>query len=243
MEEEAQLSDHERACCEQRDVERYFPYGDDEIRALKASDPKLAPIIDEIEAQGHIHRALQGDLFQAVVNSIVGQQISTAAHKTVWKRMVDKLGDITPDSVDAASVDDMQSCGITFRKVDYIKEFASKVLSGEFDLDAVASMPDEQAIEALISLKGIGRWTAEMILLFCLERPDILSFGDLAIQRGMRMVYRHRVITPKLFAKYQRRLSPYGSTAALFFWEVSHGVISDLTDPAQKNRKPTRTSS
>ena len=216
--------------------ERCFPYGDEEIAALKAADPKLAPIIDLIESQGHIERHLQDDLFQAVVNSIIGQQISTAAHRTVWARLVEALGDVTPDTIAAASVEELQACGTTFRKIDYIKDFAEKVRSGAFDLEAVAEMPDDQAIEALSSLKGIGTWTAEMILLFCLERPDILSYGDLAIQRGMRMVYRHRAITPKLFAKYQRRLSPYGSTAALYFWEVSHGVIDGLTDPAPKKK-------
>lgn len=216
---------------------RYFEYGEEELAYLRSADPKLAPIIDAIESRGPVRRELQDDLFQAVVNSIVGQQISTAAHKTVWARMVNRLGEITPETIASASVEELQSCGTTFRKIDYIKDFAEKVCSGAFDLEAVEAMSDAEAIEALSSLKGIGRWTAEMILLFCLERPDILSYGDLAIQRGMRMVYRHRALTPKLFAKYQRRLSPYGSTAALFFWEVSHGVIEGLTDPAPKKRK------
>lgn len=215
---------------------RYFEYGEEELAYLRSADPKLAPVIDAIESRGPVRRELQDDLFQAVVNSIVGQQISTAAHKTVWARMVDRLGEITPETIANASVEELQSCGTTFRKIDYIKDFAEKVCSGAFDLEAVEAMSDAEAIEALSSLKGIGRWTAEMILLFCLERPDILSYGDLAIQRGMRMVYRHRALTPKLFAKYQRRLSPYGSTAALFFWEVSHGVIEGLTDPAPKKR-------
>jgi DNA-3-methyladenine glycosylase II len=74
-------------------------------------------------------------------------------------------------------------------------------------------MTDEDAIRTLTGIRGIGTWTAEMILLFSLGRPDILSFGDLAIQRGLRMVYHHKAITPALFRKYQRRFSPYGSVA------------------------------
>ncbi|WP_249288743.1 Ada metal-binding domain-containing protein [Mobiluncus curtisii] len=79
-------------------------------------------------------------------------------------------------------------------------------------------MSDEEAIAALSALKGIGVWTAEMILLFCLQKPDILSYGDLAILRGMRMVYRHREMTKEKFEKYRRRLSPYNSVASLYFW-------------------------
>ncbi len=95
-------------------------------------------------------------------------------------------------------------------------------------------MSDADAIAALCALPGIGVWTAEMILLFCLQRPDILSFGDLAILRGMRMVYRHRSISRELFEKYRRRLSPCGSVASLYFWAVAGGAVPELKDPAPK---------
>ncbi len=97
-------------------------------------------------------------------------------------------------------------------------------------------MNDTEAIAALSSLSGVGVWTAEMILLFCLERPDILSFGDLAIQRGLRMVYRHREIPRERFERYRRRFSPHGSVASLYLWAVSGGALPDMTDPAEKNR-------
>ena len=91
-------------------------------------------------------------------------------------------------------------------------------------------MSDAEAIAALSSLKGIGVWTAEMILLFCLQRPDVLSYGDLAIQRGLRMVYHHREVTPQLFEKYRRRFSPYGSVASLYLWVVAGGAIPEMKD-------------
>ena len=111
---------------------------------------------------------------------------------------------------------------------------------GAFDPAAVAAMPDAEAIAALSSLRGVGVWTAEMILLFCLQRPDIFSFDDLAIRRGLRMVYRHRTITRALFEKYRRRFSPCGSVASLYLWAVSGGAIPELTDPAPKAKKPAR---
>ena len=85
------------------------------------------------------------------------------------------------------------------------------------------------------SLKGIGVWTAEMILLFCMQRPNVLSFGDLAIQRGMRMIYHHRKIDRKLFEKYRRRLSPYCSVASLYFWAAAGGAVPGLKDHAPKS--------
>lgn len=82
-------------------------------------------------------------------------------------------------------------------------------------------MDDAEAIAALSSLEGVGVWTAEMLLLFCLGRPDILSYGDLAIHRGMRMVYHHRKVTREMFERYRRRYSLYGSVASLYLWAIS----------------------
>ena len=98
-------------------------------------------------------------------------------------------------------------------------------------------MPDEEVIRVLSSLKGIGVWTAEMILLFCLQRPDIFSYDDLAIQRGLRMVYHHRQVSRELFEKYRRRYSPYGSVASLYLWAVAGGAVPELRDYAPQGKK------
>ncbi|MCI6100825.1 MAG: DNA-3-methyladenine glycosylase 2 family protein [Selenomonas sp.] len=213
----------------------YFSYGSKETDELRRRDKKLGAVIDAI---GHIDRAVDPDLFSSVVHHILGQQISTKAQQTLWARMQDGLGAITADTLLAAGRDIIQSFGTTFKKADYILDFARKVQSGAFDIEAVKHMPDKEAIDALCSLRGIGIWTAEMILLFCLERPDILSYGDLAILRGMRMVYRHRAIDRKKFERYRKRLSPYGSVASLYFWAVAGGATPGLKDPAPR-KKPT----
>lgn len=211
--------------------DKYFSYGEKEIEYLKSRDKKLAEVIDRI---GHVYREIDPDLFSSVVHNIIGQQISMKAEATIWGRVQEKLGSVTPESVNSLEISELQSLGMSFRKAEYISDFARKVADGSFDLDAVARMSDGDAIDALCSLKGIGVWTAEMLLLFCLQRPNILSFGDLAILRGMRMVYRHRKIDRKLFEKYRRRLSPYGSVASLYFWEVAGGAIPGMKDCAPK---------
>lgn len=211
----------------------YFQYGDKEINYLKRKDKRLASAIDAI---GHIERKLDANFFAAVVRHIVGQQISSKAQATVWARLKARLKDVTPFAVHDVSAQELQALGMSLRKAEYIKDFADKIVSGEFDLQAVEQMSDAEAITALSSLKGIGKWTAEMILLFCLQRPDILSYDDLAIQRGLRMLYHHRKITRELFNKYQKRYSPYGSTAAIYLWAIAGGAIEGMKDyaPAKK---------
>ena len=208
---------------------------------LCEKDARLAAVIEAVEARGGVSREADGTLFQSVVHHIIGQQISTVAQATIWNRMREELGEVDAESIAALPVEDIQAFGTTFRKAGYIKDFADKVVARKFDLVAVEAMADDEAIAALASLSGIGVWTAEMILLFCLGRENIFSYDDLAIQRGLRMVYRHRAIPRPLFEKYRRRFAPYGTTASLYLWAVAGGAVEGLTDPAPKkagSRKP-----
>lgn len=211
----------------------YFKYGETEISYLKDKDKKMAEVIEQI---GFIKREVDTDLFSAVIHHIVGQQISTKAQETIWKRMSDSLGTVNAENILEVESAQLQSLGMSFRKVEYIRDFADKVHSGAFDLAAVSEMNDQDAIKELSSLKGIGVWTAEMILLFCLQRPDIFSFDDLAIQRGLRMVYHHRKIDRKLFEKYRRRFRPYCSVASLYLWAVAGGAIPGMRDYLPKKK-------
>lgn len=212
----------------------YFAYGETECSYLRQKDKRLCAVIDRI---GHIERAVDTDLFSSVVHHIIGQQISTKAQATIWCRCQDTLGEVNAEAILTAGVPKLQSLGMTFRKAEYITDFAEKVHTGAFDLEGIWQKSDEEAIRELSSLKGIGVWTAEMILLFCMQRPDVLSCDDLAIQRGLRMVYHHRKIDRGLFEKYRRRFSPYGSVASLYLWAVSGGAIPELHDYAPKEKK------
>ena len=212
----------------------HFEYGEKEISYLKSKDAKLAEVIDTL---GFVEREIDTDLFSAVVHHIIGQQISTKAQATIWQRMQDALGQVNAETILSAGVSNLQALGISFRKAEYITDFARKVHTGEFDIEAVSQMSDTDAISALSSLNGIGVWTAEMILLFCMQRPDIFSYDDLAIQRGLRMIYHHRRIDRKLFEKYRRRFSPYCSVASLYLWAVSGGAIPGMRDYASKTVK------
>lgn len=211
----------------------HFEYGTKEIEYLKQKDEKMREVI---EAVGLVEREIDPDLFSSVVHHIIGQQISTKAQATIWKRMQDDLGIVNAETILEAGEEKLQSFGITFRKAGYITDFAMKIRDNEFDLEGIWEKSDQQAIAELASLKGIGVWTAEMILLFCMQRPNVFSFDDLAIQRGLRMVYHHRKIDRKLFEKYRRRFSPYCSVASLYLWAVAGGAIEGMKDYAPKKK-------
>ncbi len=223
-------------------MEHFFEYGQKETDWLKSRDKKLSAVIDQV---GPIYRKIIPDLFAALVHSIVGQQISTKAQETIWNRLQSVFGKITPEKMAKTEDARLQSIGISFRKVNYIKRAAEKIGNGEFDIDALRDMDDAEVARQLSSLDGIGRWSAEMLMLFSMQRPNILSFDDLAIQRGLRMVYRHRKIDRRIFERYRRRYTPYGSVASLYLWAVAGGAIEGLTDPAtkptNKRRKPSST--
>ena len=212
----------------------FFTYGEAELACLRARDKRLCEVIDKI---GHVDRVVDTDLFSAVVHHIIGQQISTKAQATIWQRMQDALGTVNAETI-LLPVSNA-GAGMTFRKAEYITDFAERVHSGAFDPEGIRQKSDEDAIRELSALKGIGVWTAEMILLFCMQRPNIFSYDDLAIQRGLRMVYHHRKIDRKLFEKYRRRFSPYCSVASLYLWAAAGGAVPGLKDyaPAQKPKR------
>ena len=162
---------------------RYFEYGEAEVAYLAARDPRLGEAMAVI---GRIEREVHPDLFAVLANCIVGQQISTKAQTTIWNRMLDRFGEVTPEAMAACSDDELQQVGISFRKVGYIKGAAARVLSGEVDLEGLAELSDDEVCRTLSALPGIGVWTAEMLMTFSMQRPNILSWGDLAIHRGLR---------------------------------------------------------
>lgn len=197
-----------------------FQYGQREIEYLKKKDKKLAEAIDRI---GFITREVIPDLFAALINSIVGQQISMKAADTVWARMQERFLEITPESIALKTTEEIQQCGMTMKKAIYIKNIADAVLSGEFKITELYELPDEEVCKRLSALNGIGVWTAQMLMTFCLQRPNVLSWDDLAIRRRMMMLYHHRKLDKAKFEKYRRRYSPYGTVAALYLWEISVG--------------------
>lgn len=197
----------------------FFKYGPTELEYLRKKDKKLGVVIDRI---GVIEREVIPDLFIALIFSIVSQQISAKAASTVCSRLENRFTVINPETISAATVEEIQQCGLSFRKSAYIKGIGVAVHEKRLDLSELAGLSDDEVIRHLSSLNGVGRWTAEMLLIFSMERMDVVSFDDLAIQRGMKITYGLKELNRELFEKYRRKYSPFGSVASLYLWAVSH---------------------
>lgn len=203
-------------------MDTYFTYGPTELSHLAQNDPRLGWAIEQI---GMIKRATEPDFFTSITRAIVGQQISTKAQASIFERLNTMVGTLTPQHVVGLTIEELQSVGMTFRKAEYIQGIAQKMASGELDPASFDAMSDEEVIKELITLKGVGVWTAEMLLIFCLQRPDIVSYGDLAILRGMKILYGLEDISKQVFETIRTRYSPYGSIASLYLWAIAGGKL------------------
>lgn len=198
-----------------------FEYSDAEMNYLKSKDETLGKAIDKI---GHIKRSVTPDLFTALISSIVSQQISSKAYHTVWKRITDSIEQITPQGLVDIPTEEIQKFGISMSKAEYIKNAAVSVLNGDIDISNISKLSDDEICRQLSKFKGIGVWTAEMLMIFSLQRKNILSYDDLAIIRGMKMLYGHDNISKEIFNKYKIIYSPYGSVASLYLWAIAGGA-------------------
>ena len=197
---------------------KIFEYGEEEVNYLKSVDKLLGEAIDRI---GKVERVVIPDLFPAMIYAIIGQQISQKATRAIWARLMDKYGAITPDTIGALTIEDIKQCGMQATKAKYIKGIADTVLSGELDLEGLRELPDKEVIKKLSSLNGISVWTAEMLLLNCLERKNILSYGDVSIRRGIMKLYGLNRLPREQFVVYKNRYSPYASVASIYLWRLS----------------------
>jgi len=197
---------------------KYYDYGHEEINYLKNVDETLGAAIERL---GKVERVIIPDLFAALVYAIVGQLISVKAVRTIWERMQQQFGEITPHSIIMQTADDIQKCGITMKKAICIHHIAEMIAQGAFELEELHDLPDSEVISRLMTLHGVGRWTAEMLLINSMERRDVVSWGDIAIRRGMMKLYRLTSLNKEQFEQYRRRYSPFGSVASLYLWQIS----------------------
>jgi DNA-3-methyladenine glycosylase II len=189
-------------------------------RLLLRRDPVLAALIRKHGACG-LAAAQRTDHFSALVRAIVGQQLSTKAAATIHRRLVDLMPGGQATSASIACVDDEQlrAVGLSRQKSAYLRDLCAKVDDGTVRLDALERMSDEEVIEALTKVKGVGRWTAEMFLMFRLHRPDVLPVGDLGIVNAVKNVYGLRKKpTPERIMKIGDAWRPYRSVASWYLW-------------------------
>ena len=161
----------------------------------------------------------RGDAFSTLARSIVGQQISVKAAQSVWDRLCARLGTVTPVSLARARLPTLRACGLSGQKAGYLKDLGKKFLDGSLDATHWPALDDEALIVELTRVKGIGRWTAEMFLMFHLARPDVLPIADLGLQRAMRLHYnRGRVLSVTRMQRIGAVWTPWRTVATWYLW-------------------------
>ncbi|HEX2392623.1 MAG TPA: DNA-3-methyladenine glycosylase [Solirubrobacterales bacterium] len=197
-------------------------------QALAAADPTMAALIErlgKIDLATRLRRRREerpADAYGALLRAIVGQQLSTKAARTIYLRVLELFAGTTPspEQLLAASEADLRGAGLSGRKVEYVRDLAAHALSGELELDRLDQLADEEAIEEIVAVRGLGRWTAEMFLIFHLERPDVLSGGDLGIRKAIQIEYGlEEMPTPQRVVEIGEPWRPHRSLASLYLWE------------------------
>ena len=193
------------------------------VAELAAADPVMARLIDEHGAvvRRDLKRERPGDAYGALLRSIVGQQLSTKAARTIYGRMLELFDGHapTPKQLLAADPDAIRAAGLSRPKIAYLRDLAQHVEDGELELERLHDLPDDEVIEQLTAVKGIGDWSAHMFLMFHLGRPDILPVGDLGIRNAVKAQYRLRKLPdPTRLERIARPWRPYRTLACLYLW-------------------------
>lgn len=189
-----------------------------ELQTLTDADARLGQLIRLI---GDYTLELRESYFAALVRAIIGQQLSVKAAATICCRAEQLCGEFTPEAIMSVSEEQLRNVGFSKAKAAYVQHLAEKVLAKEIDLQSLQTLDDQTALTELMKLKGIGKWTAEMFLIFSLGRLNILSLGDAGLQRAVKWLYNlDKDSKEDHLEAYGGHWHPYQSVASLYLWEA-----------------------
>ncbi len=192
-------------------------------RELATGDPQMAELVERFSDVG---LASRGDPFSTLARSVVGQQISVKAADAVWTRFSACVGTVTPEAVQAAGISGLAGCGLSQRKIEYLSDLAGHFASGRLEPARWNTMSDAGVIDELTEVRGIGRWTAEMFLIFNQLRPDIFPLDDIGLQRAIfERYFGGEKQTLKILHAYGERWRPWRSVATWYLWRYLDPVL------------------
>jgi len=196
------------------------------VEALRTADPVLRLLIDEIGPIGDFFAGRPTDHYGTLVRSIVGQQLSTRAAASIYNRLLERFGGHAPTPVQVLADDPDElriAAGLSHAKVRYLRSLAEHVRDGSLDLDGLAALPDDEVVAALVAVKGIGPWSAQIFLMFHLRRPDVLPVGDLGIRRAVKIRYGlPELPTPAELTEIAEPWRPHRTLACIYLWRSLH---------------------
>ncbi len=191
-------------------------YWDRAKRALARRDPVMGAIM---RRHPGVFMMRRGEPFMTLARAIVGQQISVKAAQSVWDRLTACVGEMTAEGVLAKPRPELRACGLSDRKTEYIADMAQHFADGRIHVHRWPQMSDEEIIAELVEVRGIGRWTAEMFLMFNLLRPDVFPLDDLGLQKGICLAYyKRRKVSLRTMRRLGERWRPWRSVATWYLW-------------------------
>lgn len=198
-------------------------YWAEATRALARSDAVLEQLIERFEG---LALGSRGDAFSTLARAIVGQQLSVKAAQSVWERVRGEVKTFTPAALLAADAGGLRTCGLSGQKVLYLRDLAARVDTGALDFTTLSALEDEMVITQLTQVKGIGRWTAEMFLIFHMARPDVFPLDDVGLQRALRNCYnRGRPLSVARMRKLGATWAPWRSVATWYLWRSIDPIV------------------
>lgn len=197
---------------------------------LAASDPVMAELVErfgELSFETRRRGRPPTDSYGTLLRSVVGQQLSAKAAATIFDRVLELFGGRTPtpDELLAIESERLREAGLSGRKVEYLRDLADHVESGELELDRFPTMSDDEVIAEITAVRGFGVWTAQVFLMFHLERPDVLPTGDLGIRRAVQLAYElEELPDPERLTEIAEPWRPHRTLACIYLWETLHNT-------------------
>ena len=193
-------------------------YEEEERAYVAGKDPVMKELVERF---GRLEIRVSGDIFADLVSDIVGQMLSNRVAEVIVGRLRALAGGLTPEKLLAKTLEEIKNCGMSARKAEYILALSRDVKEGKYDFSRLDSMTDGEAIAYLMKIKGVGRWTAEMIAEFSLGRKDIFSDDDMALRNGIVKAHGFKTLSKKRFERLRKKYSPYASVASLYYYRLN----------------------
>lgn len=204
-----------------------FPFID-KVEHLRESDSRMAQLIERF---GYIERNTHRPLFEALVESIVSQQVASASAERTMRKIAGAVGgNVAPATIASLGREGLRKCGVAARKAEWIVSAAERFETGGFGEEELRELSNEEVVGRLTSLGGVGRWTAEMLLMFSLGREDVLPTGDLGLRKALTVLYGERRLTAKRWAHYRRLFGPYCSIASFYLWAYANNLPKKMAE-------------
>ncbi len=204
-----------------------FPFID-KVEHLRESDSRMAQLIERF---GYIERNTHRPLFEALVESIVSQQVASASAERTMRKIAGAVGgSVAPATIASLGREGLRKCGVAARKAEWIVSAAERFETGGFGEEELRELSNEEVVDRLTSLGGVGRWTAEMLLMFSLGREDVLPTGDLGLRKALTVLYGERRLTAKRWAHYRRLFGPYCTIASFYLWAYANNLPKKMAE-------------